>query len=831
MVPLITGGSAIVAESFDGDRFFSLLDSFAPTWYTAGPTYHKAVLARASLHNDVIVRRPLRFIRSSSAPLAPRTMAELEAVFNAPVLEGYGLTETCMHATSNPPPPASRKPGCVGVPVCAEVAIADENGSFMDSGNTGEVVLRGPAITSGYEKNPLANDAAFYGDWFRTGDQGYVDSDGYLILTGRYKEMINRGGENIAPVEIDHTLLEHPDINEAVAFSIPHPTLGEEVGVAIVRRSGSAITEQDVQKHASASLASFKVPRTVLFVDAIPKSTIGKSMRLGLAESLNVTAQLSSNAGKPPQTEIEKGIAEVWQSLLATPVPGVDVNFFALGGDSLRAVYAIDDVERRFEVSLDSGVIFDSGSTVAGLAKLVEQQLTSTNAIKPGLQPQAETRASPLPASYPQQAFWILSRIFRSEPLCNVTIALELVGPLKEEALQHAIILLARRHEALRTELRSENGELVQVASAATCPALKTKQINHNNGPHTAVEWACRESQKPFDVTNKPLWRVSLLRRGEDSHVLLFVLHHSITDGTSCEVLAEDLLSLYARETTSTEPELPPLPLHYADFSSWQRRLWDKGELKSELEYWRTRLEGAPAIQKLPQDFDDDTAERWRGHKATMELGISETATLQRVAKDNKATLFMVLLVGYFALLHRCTLTTNPVVGVPFANRNHRDFERVVGCFMNVLPLRINLRSDSTLIEVLTEVRRITTDAYANQRVPKEILSEYFTTPSQIGDNGLFDSIFQLRNYQANLTRTIADLRVERYVLDSGIANSALDIDWELRDRKLRCGFTYRTASFAPATIESWLTCYREILSTASTTPDKHVSALPGPGN
>ena len=226
LTSLASGGSIVSGRGFDGDSFFELLDEFGPNWYTGGPTYHQAILSRAHRHRDTIARRPLRFIRSSSAPLAPQVMLELEHLFGVPVLEGFGLTETCMHSLSNPLPPAIRKPGSVGLSAGTEVSVIDETGRDVAPGASGEVVLRGPTVMAGYVNNPEANEAAFINGWFRTGDQGHFDEDGYLVLTGRFKELINRGGEKISPIEIDHVLLDHPDVVQAVSFSVPPSNLG-----------------------------------------------------------------------------------------------------------------------------------------------------------------------------------------------------------------------------------------------------------------------------------------------------------------------------------------------------------------------------------------------------------------------------------------------------------------------------------------------------------------------------------------------------------------------------------------------------------------------------
>ena len=289
MASLHAGACVICTPGFNALRVFAWLDEMAPTWLTAVPTMHQAILARAARNREIVARRRLRLLRSSSSSLPAPVMEELEATFDAPVIESYGMTEASHQMTSNPMPPAERRPGGVGIAAGPEVAIMDEAGALQAPGAEGEVVIRGPNVTLGYENNPQANAAAFAHGWFRTGDQGVIDGAGYLTLTGRLKEIINRGGEKIAPREVDDVLMAHPAVAQAVAFAVPHQKLGEDVAAVIVLREGAEAGERELRAFAADSLADFKVPRTILFRDEIPKGATGKLQRIGLAEKLGIT--------------------------------------------------------------------------------------------------------------------------------------------------------------------------------------------------------------------------------------------------------------------------------------------------------------------------------------------------------------------------------------------------------------------------------------------------------------------------------------------------------------------------------------------------------------
>jgi acyl-CoA synthetase (AMP-forming)/AMP-acid ligase II/acetyltransferase-like isoleucine patch superfamily enzyme len=371
---LTAGAGVICSPGFEQQDFFDWLDKHEPTWYTAVPTIHQAVLARASTQQEIIARRPLRLIRSSSASLPPPVMEELERVFQTQVIESYGMTEASHQMTSNPLAPLARKAGSVGMAAGPDVAIMDNDGNLLPVGEVGEVVIAGPNVTGGYENNPAANEAAFTNGWFRTGDQGRFDTEGYLFLTGRLKEIINRGGEKIAPREVDEVLLQHPSVGQAVTFAVPHPTLGEDVAAAVVLKKGSHATENELRELAAAHLAEFKVPRQVLFLDEVPKGPTGKLQRIGLADKLadKLAAKQQANF-LAAQTSPEKDLAEIWQRLLNTGQLGVRHDFFALGGDSLRLTSMIREVESRFSTEIPLAG-FLASPTIENLTRLIDQK-------------------------------------------------------------------------------------------------------------------------------------------------------------------------------------------------------------------------------------------------------------------------------------------------------------------------------------------------------------------------------------------------------------------------------------------------------------------------
>jgi acyl-CoA synthetase (AMP-forming)/AMP-acid ligase II/acyl carrier protein len=353
LAALSAGGSCVCLGAFNAEQFPRWLETWKPTWFSAVPTLLQALLDCAP--KLAVASSTLRFIRSSSAPLPPPLMAGLEKVFGVPVIESYGMTEAAHQMASNPLPPRARKPGSVGVPAGPQVAILDQAGAALDNGLIGEVAVMGPNVTRGYEDNPDANASAYCAGWFRTGDQGYFDQQGYLFITGRLKELINRGGEKIAPREIDEALLAHPAVRQAVAFALPHPSLGEDIAAAVVLQAGASCSEAELRAFMLDRLPAFKVPSRIILVDEVPKGPAGKIQRVGMAERL---APLINLAYQAPASDTEQLTADTIGAVLGLARVGRVDNFFDLGGDSLRATQVLMRLEQTLAVELPVALLF-----------------------------------------------------------------------------------------------------------------------------------------------------------------------------------------------------------------------------------------------------------------------------------------------------------------------------------------------------------------------------------------------------------------------------------------------------------------------------------------
>jgi acyl-CoA synthetase (AMP-forming)/AMP-acid ligase II/acyl carrier protein len=377
LASVAAGAGVVCTDGFQPARFFDLMEEFAPTWYTASPAMHRAILDVAPSARDVISTHRLRFIRTSAAPCPVTVADELERCFGVPVVNHYGLTETGPLVCANPLPPGMRKRGSVGVPAGCEVAIMDAGGTLLERGSVGQVVVRGPNVMRQHEgPDDAGGSSAFVGGWFCTGDLGYADADGYLFLTGRLKELINRGGEKVSPGEVEDALLTHPSVRQAAAFGIPDSILGEEVAAAVVLADGEHATASELHSFAALLLSASKVPRRILILRELPTSPSGKVLRRRLTE---MVVDLEKAASTDPDSSLSKDdrmvrlqelLLGIWRDVLDVAKVRLDDDFLEVGGDSLGATRFIARVRSALGCSLGYAELFDHG-TVRRLAELL----------------------------------------------------------------------------------------------------------------------------------------------------------------------------------------------------------------------------------------------------------------------------------------------------------------------------------------------------------------------------------------------------------------------------------------------------------------------------
>jgi acyl-CoA synthetase (AMP-forming)/AMP-acid ligase II/acyl carrier protein len=378
LAPLLAGGSVICSRSSDPEQLLALIHNFQPTWLTAVPTLLQALLNASQQQPDSLPPHRLRLLRTSSSALPPVLKRRLEEHFEVPVLEAYGMTEAAHQICSNRlpggGPPAL--PGSVGPAAGPEMIVLGPEHLPSPPGVSGEVAIRGANVTAGYEASDHSGwiTTANGERWFLTGDEGYLDGDGRLFLTGRLKEMINRGGEKVIPRRVDEALLQHPAVDQALAFAVPHPTLGEDLAAAVVLRKGASLGEQELRAHAFSALSPHEVPSRILFLVELPRGATGKLQRIGLAERL---ADALRSPDEPAVGELEELVAAVIADVLDLKSPGRDANFFLLGGDSLSGTRVITRLAEQLSIDLQPSLLF-TAPTVRTLAEQLDHLIDQT---------------------------------------------------------------------------------------------------------------------------------------------------------------------------------------------------------------------------------------------------------------------------------------------------------------------------------------------------------------------------------------------------------------------------------------------------------------------
>jgi amino acid adenylation domain-containing protein len=811
-----SGGSVVCTPGLVAPSFFDWMDEFAPTWYTAVPTLHQSILERAPRHADAIRRSHLRFIRSSSAPLPVMVLAELEATFHVPVIEAYGMTEAAHQMSSNPLPPAVRKAGSVGQAAGPDVAVLDADGAAVAPGDEGFVCIRGSNVTPGYLGSEIANRESFRHGWFYTGDLGRMDEDGYLWLTGRSKEILNRGGEKISPREVDDVLMTHPAIRQCLTFALPDSQLGEEVGAAVVFRAGAMADEAEIQRFAAARLSDFKVPRRVFALDEIPAGPTGKLQRVGMAGRMGITA----DSWKPRQDRVApidasttKAVSRIMCSVLDVLDLDDDTGFFDAGGDSLLASRLIVRLEGEFGRTLSIVDLFRASSANAIAARL----LTAA----PATAKDSLVDAGGPPAiSAGQRRLWLHDQLDEDGLASQSPRLFEILAAVHPDRVREALVRIIERHEPLRTVIHNDGG----TPRAELRPIEPFSWTVHDwtstpaeQREASAREICVREASRPFQLDADLMMRASLHHLGGDRWWLFVLMHHSAIDGWSTQLLRAELQTLLEGGTPA------PLLARYSDFARWQLTA-AAGDVDALKDYWVRQLDGLPPALELPLDFPRPAVPSHRGRAVSALLPRAMTSALGDLGRRHQATLFMTLLSGWISLLSRYTGATDFCVGTPVAGRGKVEFESLIGLFMNTLVLRTRLEGDPSFAGVIARVRETCLAAWEHD-LPFEHVLQAVPHDRTAGHAPFFQVFFQLRNFPRATTSAVVP--ITELDIDVDVVPADLNLEITETPAGLRCRLQYNTALFTERFATAMLDHFEALLAGAIAEPDTALSRLP----
>jgi amino acid adenylation domain-containing protein len=831
LMSITEGGSIVSTPGFHAPSFFEWLDEFGPTWYTCAPALHQAIVERASQHSGAVARSRLRFVRSGASSLSPTLLEAVEAALGVPMIEFYGMTEASQQMATNPLPPGKRKPGSVGRPFGCELAVMDDYGNLLPRGHSGEIVVRGANVTAGYLNTSEAPVHPFTDGWFHTGDLGRFDEEGYLFLDGRSKEMINRGGEKISPREVDDVLLQHPAIAAAVTFALPDSRLGEDVGAAVVLRDNPGTTEAEIREFVAERLAAFKVPRSVFFLDDLPKGPTGKPLRIGLAERLGLrgAAPTPGEAGPgllEPRSPAERALAAIWQDVLRVERVGRHDDFFKIGGDSILATQVIVRVREELGVELQMFRIFGA-PVLVDLARWIESAPRDVSPL--ALPVRRLPRGGTLPLSYSQQRMWFLSQFEESSAAYIVVRLYRIRGPLNVSALHASLQRIVERHEILRTTVAIEDGVLCQrVLENARVELPETDLSETPESEREAVAEAFGESEyrRNYDLARETPLRCRLLRFDAHDCLLAITVHHIAYDGWSKSLLLRDLEALYGHFAHGTPLDLPELPFQYADYAEWLRGYVESSAGDRLIAYWKERLAGVPALLELPTDRPRPARQTFEGGTERLLIPRELLEAAQALSQNHSATLFMTLLACFKTQLARYSGQFDICVGSPIASRIRKETENLVGSFINSLAMRTDLFGDPSFRELLERVRETALGAYDHQDLPLERLIEVLQPRRSLSYTPLFQVFFQLRNFPEAKPR-LAGLDVTELRFDPGGAQFDLTMETTETPAGLDCWLTYNRALFDAETAQRMLRHFRTVLEAVTANPDLPISAIP----
>lgn len=716
MATLYAGASVIVLRGFSAGSFFDHLARFRPTWLTAVPAIHQAILDAAPTHGSALKDHSLRLIRSASAPLPGPRFDALSTLFGVPVIETYGMTEAASQIASTSLECWRDKPGSVGKAAGPEIAIFDDEGIPQNVGAVGQIALRGSNMTLGYD-DPAATASAFTNDgWFLTGDLGQLDADGSLFIVGRLKEIINRGGAKILPGRVESALTRHPAVAEAAAFGAPHARLGEEVAAAVVCAKGAKIDEAVLRQFAfdSGDLADTEVPRRIVFVDALPKTLTGKVQRALLADRLGFLRQ----AKEPASTATELQILDIWRDVMGRETISATDDFFHLGGDSLMAVEVALLMAERFNVALTLRTFFEA-PTPRALAAVVRASEPETVAYQIKKAPVGAVQKL---VSFSQERILSLESNLPGLPTHTVPIVYFIDGPFEPAVFQNALRILIARHEVFRSIYRKVAGQWVSTPTAAVNLRLEVEDWRWAGSlPHDGFLLDALENEvwDILDPTKSASLRTRILQLAEHRHALMLVFHHIAMDNWTIKAFIEEAFQHYG-DLLLNRALAHPNPRHqFSDFAAWQLD-WAKGQAAAQQRrYWIDRLSGLRTTFPVRKD----SGVGFCTGRVNVALPKDTVDLLTARAKATGATLFMALIAAVKVFLHETFLQDDIAIVVPTANRSRPSTGDILGPVANNAAIRTKSAARG-FGATLAAVRGAVLDADAHQELPFEIVMD-----------------------------------------------------------------------------------------------------------
>ncbi|MCI0396601.1 MAG: amino acid adenylation domain-containing protein [Chloroflexi bacterium] len=737
------------------------------------------------------------------------------------------------------------EPG-IGQPLPGTQAyILDEHLEPVPIGVAGQLYLGGAGMARGYLNRPGLTAERFIPNPFysrekpglplagaclrlyRTGDLARYRPDGCIEFIGRIDHQVKVRGFRIELGEVEATLSQHPLVHDVVVVVQPDGHDGRQLVAYVVPEAGRQRSDaaQRLRQYLKLKLPDYMVPAAFMFLEALPLTPNGKLDRQALPLPDGARPAVAQTYAAP-RTPVEGTLAGIWRKILGLTQIGVYDNFFELGGHSLLATRIASQVRQLFQVEIPLREFF----TAPCIADLAER-VTAFQQTDPGLQAGPilpGPRDGDVPLSFAQQRLWLLNQITPNNPAYQIPGAVQLLGPLNVQALQHCLEEIVRRHEALRTTFPTVEGNPVQRIHRdyyLELPVLDLAHLPAERREAAAREIAEAEAKRPFNLAEGPLLRMTLIRLGPDNHVLLMMMHHIICDGWSLvRVFVSEMAALYRAFADHQPSPLPELPIQYADYAIWQRKLFDSGFMAGQLAYWQEQLAGAAPVLPLPTDRPRPAVQTFNGAVQSLPLPPPLSQAFRKLCRQQAVTPFMAWLAAFQVLLYRYTGQADISVGTPIANRQRAEIEELIGFFANTLVLRTELSGNPSFRELLARVKEVALGAYAHQDFPFEQLVDSLQPERDMSRNPLFQVMFIMQNLPDEAVELPGSgLALRLWEIGNRSAKFDLTLSVEEVGDRLIPAFEYNTDLFDKATIANMLEHLQRVIEEFVTHSDRPI--------
>jgi amino acid adenylation domain-containing protein len=781
----------------------------------------------AGLFNQMVderlydLRQCRQILAGGDALSVSHTMKVLERLPESRLINGYGPTEgttfSCSHRVEQADGRGNSIP--IGRPIAnTQAYILDERLEPVPIGMAGELYIGGEGLARGYLACPDLTAASFVASPFsaggdrlyRTGDRARFKEDGDIEFLGRVDYQVKLRGFRIEMGEVEAILMKHPGVREAIAV-VKQTAEGDRRLVAyVIEEEAYKLGETELIAHMRETVPNYMLPSAVIVLDEFPLTANGKVDRGALPDP---ESRPGSAENQLPRSAIEEIVAGTWAEVMEKDSVGMAENFFDAGGHSLLATRIVSRLEQVFSIEIGLRTILESQTVVDQAAeierKLGRGEFTQLDGIK-------RTPGREAPLSFSQQRLWFLDQLSPGSPAYNVYAAFRLKGQLNVTALQDSLNLMTTRHDALRTAFFEREGQPVQVISPAGILTIEHEdlsEINVARRDDLVTQLAASESARPFDLARAPLIRVVLFKLDEADYALLMIVHHIISDEWSIGLLVKELSTLYRGACRGEPVQLDELPIQYADFARWQRD-WLRGEvLEKQLSYWKSRLAGESSALALPTERRRRAVESDRASSSSIVIDQAISQKMEALGRREGSTLFMSLLAAASCLLHIYSGEDDMILGTPIAGRNRSELQGLVGFFDNTLALRIQVRRDDTMRQLLGHVRSISLDAYANQDLPFDRLIEEIHPERSLAHNPLFRVMFVMKNPPPG-GLALDGLTIQAIDIQAHTAKFDLMIFVERAREGIRVTAEYKQDLFDDATIARMLRHYERVVET-----------------